>query len=141
VTIGDVFVVTLGLAAIAWELWYFLVPAPVQPRPASAGVQDFRVLVKQGFEPDVIPVEVGRPVRLTFYRDETAECSAELIFDTLDIRRSLPAFEPIVVEFLPTAAGDYPFRCGVTMIRGRVVAQVGRDAARVNLGRGHSKHA
>jgi plastocyanin domain-containing protein len=141
VTVADVLVLGLGIAAITWELWYFLVPARVGPPPPSVGVQDFRVLVKQGFEPDVIPVEVGRPVRLTFYRDETAECSAELIFDTLDIRRALPAFEPTVVEFLPTQPGDYPFRCGVTMIRGRVVAQVGRDAARVNLGRGHAKHA
>lgn len=140
-TVADVLVLGLGVAAIAWELWYFLVPARVASQPASVGVQDFRVLVKQGFEPDVIPVEVGRPVRLTFYRDETAECSAELIFDTLDIRRALPAFESTVVEFLPTQAGDYPFRCGMTMIRGRVVAQVGRDAARVNLGRGHAKHA
>ncbi len=138
---ADFIVLGLGAAAIAWELWYFLVPAPVAPRPAPAGVQDVHVLVKQGFEPDVIPVEVGRPVRLTFYRDETAECSAELIFETLDIRRSLPAFEPTVVEFIPTQPGDYPFRCGVSMIRGRVVAQVGRDAARVNLGRAHSKHA
>jgi Cu+-exporting ATPase len=141
VSAADIIVLGLGVAAIAWELWYFLVPARVVPRPPPAGVQDIRVLVKQGFEPDVIPVEVGRPVRLTFYRDETAECSAELIFETLDIRRSLPAFEQTVVEFIPTQPGDYPFRCGVTMMRGRVVAQIGRDAARVNLGRGHSKHA
>jgi Cu+-exporting ATPase len=141
VSAADILVLGLGVAAIAWELWYFLVPARVGPRPAPAGVQDVRVLVKQGFEPDVIPVEVGRPVRLTFYRDETADCSAELIFETLDIRRALPAFEQTVVEFIPTQPGDYPFRCGVTLMRGRVVAQVGRDAARVNLGRGHAKHA
>ena len=138
---ADLVVLGLGAASIAWELWYFLVPAPAVPRPASAGVQDVHVLVKQGFDPDVIPVEVGRPVRLTFYRDETAECSAELIFETLDIHRSLPAFEQTVVEFIPTQPGDYPFRCGISMIRGRVVAQVGRDAARVNLGQAHGKHA
>ena len=138
---ANIAVFGLGLALIAWELWYFLAPAPALPGPAPAGVQDVRVLVKQGFEPDVIPVEVGRLVRLTFYRDETAECSAELIFETLNIRRSLPAFEPTIVEFIPTQPGDYPFRCGVSMMRGRVVAQIGRDAARVNLGHGHSKHA
>jgi plastocyanin domain-containing protein len=141
VSAADVVVLLLGIALIAGELWYFLAPGRAAAGPTAAAVQDVHVLVKQGFEPDVIPVEVGRPVRLTFYRDETAECTAELIFETLDIRRSLPAFEPTVVEFVPTAPGDYPFRCGVTMMRGRVVAQTGRDAARANLGRGHSKHA
>jgi plastocyanin domain-containing protein len=141
VSAAHVVVLLLGIGLIAAELWYFLAPGRAAPVRGATAVQDVRVLVKHGFEPDVIPVEVGRPVRLTFYRDETAECTAELIFETLDIRRPLPAFEPTVVEFVPAEPGDYPFRCGVTMVRGRVVAQTGRDAARANLGRAHSKHA
>jgi plastocyanin domain-containing protein len=85
-------------------------------------------------------VEVGRPVRLAFYRDETAECTGELVFETLDLRRALPAFETTVVEFTPDTPGDYPFRCGHTDYRGRVVAHVGRAAARTDLGRGHRRH-
>ncbi|HET7038987.1 MAG TPA: hypothetical protein VFH97_03815, partial [Gemmatimonadales bacterium] len=61
---SDVLVVGLGLAAIAWELWYFLAPPRHEPDPSRAGVQEIRVRVRQGFEPDVIPVEAGRPVRL-----------------------------------------------------------------------------
>jgi Cu+-exporting ATPase len=141
VSASDVLVLGLGLAAIAWELWYFLAPPRHEPDPSRAGVQEIRVRVRQGFEPDVIPVEAGRPVRLVFYRDETAACSGELIFDTLDLRRPLPAFEPTVVEFTPTHPGDYPFRCAGAPLAGRVVAGVGRDAARVNLGRAHEKHA
>jgi Cu+-exporting ATPase len=141
VSAADVVVVVLGLAAIAWELWYFLSPPPRETAGSRGGVQEIRVTVRQGFEPDVIPVEAGRPVRLTFYRDETAACSGELIFDTLDLHRPLPAYEPTVVEFTPTHPGDYPFRCAGAPLMGRVVAQVGRDAARVNLGRAHEKHA
>jgi plastocyanin domain-containing protein len=99
-----------------------------------------QVRVREGFEPDVIPVEVGRPVRLVFYRDESAQCSGELIFETLDLRRALPAFERTVIEFTPDTPGDYPFRCGHTDFRGRVVAQIGAPPARTDPGRGHRRH-
>lgn len=138
---SDVVVLLLGAAAIAWELWYFLAPRTRDVPSARGGVQEIRVMVRQGFEPDVIPVEAGRPVRLSFYRDERAACSGELIFDTLNLRQPLPAFQATIVEFTPTQPGDYPFRCDQSPMRGRVVAQVGRDAARVNLGRAHEKHA
>jgi plastocyanin domain-containing protein len=140
VTVLDALVIALGAGLIGWELWYFLGPRGPAPTPPPAGVQDVRVLVRQGFEPDVIPVEAGRPVRLSFYRDETAECTGELIFETLDLRRALPAFETTVVEFTPHDAGDYPFRCGHTGFRGRVVAQSGRAAARTDPDRGHRRH-
>jgi plastocyanin domain-containing protein len=133
--------VVLGLSVIAWELWYFLAPAQRDPAGSRGGVQDIRITVRQGFEPDVIPVEAGRPVRLTFYRDETAACSGELVFETLNLRQTLPAYQPTIVEFTPIQPGDYPFRCDGTPVVGRVVAQTGRDAARVNLGRAHEKHA
>jgi plastocyanin domain-containing protein len=140
VSAAEVVVVLAGGALIAWELWYFLAPPRREAPPRAAGVQEIHVRVRQGFEPDVIPVEVGRPVRLSFYRDETAECTGELIFETLDLRRALPAFETTVVEFTPRAAGDYPFRCGHTEFRGRVVAHAGPPASRADRDRGHHRH-
>ncbi len=137
---ADVAVVVLGTGLIGWELWYFLVP-PVRDVAPPGNVQEIRVRVRLGFEPDTIPVEIGRPVRLVFYREETAVCSGELVFEGLDIRCTLPPFEATPVEFTPTQPGDYVFRCGPPGPVGRVVAQVGRDAARLNLGRGHDKHA
>ena len=139
-TVLDVLVIVLGAGLIGWELWYFLGPRGLRPTPPPSAVQDVQVVVRQGFEPDVIPVEVGRPVRLSFYRDETAECTGELIFETLDLRRALPAFETTVVEFTPQVPGDYPFRCGHTGFRGRVVAQTGHPAARTDPDRGHRRH-
>ena len=138
----DVFVVVLGATLIAAELWYFL-GSRRSETPLSAagdGVQEVQITVKDGYHPDVIPVEAGRPVRLLFYRDETADCSAQVVFDSLDIDQELPAFQKTVIEFTPYEPGDYHFRCGMSVIRGRVVAEVGRDGARSNLGKGHSKH-
>ena len=98
------------------------------------------MLVKNGYDPDTILVEAGRPVRLHFYRDETAECSERVVFDSLNIDEPLPPFQTKTIEFLPKEPGDYPFRCGMSMIRGRVVAQGGGDAARANQGAGHQHH-
>jgi plastocyanin domain-containing protein len=100
-----------------------------------------RVVVKDGYDPDTILVEAGRPVRLLFYRDETADCSERVVFDGLGIDQALPPFQVTPIEFTPQEPGDYPFRCGMSMIRGRVVAQRGGDAARASVGAGHGKHA
>jgi Cu+-exporting ATPase len=144
VSLADVVVLAAGVLLIAGELWFFLGPrsrgAGQVAQPNRSGVQEVRVLVKGGYDPDTILVEAGRPVRLHFYRDETADCSERVVFDTLNIDEALPAFQTKTIEFIPAAPGDYPFRCGMSMLRGRVVAQEGRDAARANLGKGHVKH-
>jgi plastocyanin domain-containing protein len=142
VSFVDALAAALGVALIVWELWFFLGSRQSEGRLRSNGngVQEIQVLVKGGYHPDVIPVEAGRPVRLVFYRDETADCSARVIFDELQIDRELPPFRKTVVEFTPYEPADYHFRCGMSVIRGRVVAEVGIDGARSNLGKGHSKH-
>ena len=140
-SIADAVVVALGVALIVAELWFFLGPRKrIFVRKPHGDVQEIRVLVKGGYEPDVIPVEVGRPVRLLFYRDETDECSARIVFEGLGIERELASFKTTPIEFTPDRAGDYAFRCGMSVISGRVVAQLGREGARANLGKGHTKH-
>ncbi len=141
-SVVEIAVVIFGVALIVGELWFFLGPrTSTAPHAATpGGLQEIKVLVKGGYDPDVIPVEVGRPVRLLFYRDETAECSARLIFEDFGIDKELPPFKTTRVEFTPERAGDYRFHCGLSAMTGRVVAQVGRDGARANLGKGHDKH-
>jgi Cu+-exporting ATPase len=138
----DIVVLVLGISLIAGELWFFLGPRTAAARPVETKdrVQEVRVVVRGGYEPATIFVEAGRPVRLFFYRDETAECSERIVFDDLGIDQELPAFQTTPIEFIPKEAGDYSFRCGKSVMKGRVVAQVGRDGARANLGKGHAKH-
>lgn len=141
-SVVDVVVILAGAGLIASELWYFLGPRPRPPggKPGTSGPQEVRIVVKGGYDPDTIFVEAGRPVRLLFYRDETAECSSRVVFDRLRLEQELPAFQTTPVEFTPGEPGDYPFRCHRDMLHGRVVAQIGRDGARANLGKGHHKH-
>jgi plastocyanin domain-containing protein len=113
-----------GVAAIAWVLWYFLLSRGSAVAAAVAGgVQEVRVTVKGGYTPDTIVVQAGKPVRLQFYRDETADCSKRVVFERFGINQELPAFQTTTVEFTPTAAGEYPFRCGMNMLKGLLVVE------------------
>ena len=117
-------VTAAGVAAIVWVLWYFLYASgPPVAANVAEGVQEVRILVKGGYTPDTIVVRAGVPVRLQFYRDETADCSARVVFEGFGIDVPLPAFETTAVEFTPPEAGEFPFRCGMNMLKGLLVVE------------------
>jgi Cu(I)/Ag(I) efflux system membrane fusion protein len=87
------------------------------------GIREVRVLVKGKYTPDVIRVKQGVPVRLLFYRDEDADCTNEVVFEGLNIRRKLPARETTTIELTPKDTGTIGFSCGMGMIRGKLVVE------------------
>jgi plastocyanin domain-containing protein len=124
VTPAQIAVTAAGAAAIVWVLWYFLLARGVAVTAQAAnGVQEVRVLVKGGYTPDTIVVQAGKPVRLQFYRDETADCSERVVFERFGINQELPAFQTTTVEFTPEGPGEYSFRCGMNMLKGLLVVE------------------
>lgn len=122
---AEIWVTAGGIGAIAWVVWYFFLGERAQTRAAvgAAGVQEVKIRVKGGYEPDVIVVRKGQPVRLEFYRDETAPCSDTVVFGDFGIARPLPAFQTTAVEFTPEKTGEFTFTCGMNMMRGKVVVE------------------
>jgi plastocyanin domain-containing protein len=119
-------VVTLGgLGAVAWVTWYFFPGERTRTRAAAGagGVQEVTVRVKGGYDPDVIVVRKGRPVRLDFYRDETSSCSETVVLPEFGIAQSLPPFRTTPVEFTPERSGEFTFTCGMSMLRGKLVVE------------------
>jgi len=117
-------VTILGGCAIVLVLWYFLGSrAAGAAARDTGGVQEIRVVVKGGYTPDTILVQAGTPVRLVFYRDETADCSERVVFDAFHIDQALPAFQETAVEFTPREPGEFPFRCGMSMLKGLLVVE------------------
>src|SRR6266568_6292388 len=94
-TSTQIVVTALGVVAIVWVLWYFLFSRgrAVAATSSTEGVQEVRITVKGGYTPDTIVVQAGQPVRLQFYRDETADCSERLVFERFGIDVALPAFQ------------------------------------------------
>ena len=121
----DVIVVDFAvLAAIAWVVWYFWLSEKEAVRAVAAGgAQEVQVVVKGGYDPDVIVVESGRPVKLHFNRQETAACSEVVVFPDFGVSRELPAGEIVTIELTPEEPGEYDFACQMGMLRGKLVAE------------------
>jgi plastocyanin domain-containing protein len=121
---SEIIVVIIGLAAIAFVLWYFFGEKQrVAATVTAGGVQEIKVTVKGGYDPDVIVVKQGQPVRLNFYRDETSSCSDRVIFGDFGIARDLPAFKITSIDFTPDKAGEFTFTCGMNMMRGKLMVE------------------
>ena len=123
--IDQVAVTTGGALFIALVVWFFWGPKGegVAAGVTSSGYQEAMVLVKGGYTPDVIVVEHGRPVRLTFQREETASCSEMVIFEDFGKSAHLPTGEAVSIEFTPDKPGTYDFGCQMGMFRGKLVVR------------------
>ena len=119
------FVIVAGLAAIGWVNWYFFFAgrtvAPVLAK--GTGMPEVRIAVRGGYDPATVRVKAGAPVRLVFDRQETSSCSEEVVFPAFGIRKFLPTGKPTSVEITPPAPGRYDFTCGMSMLRGAVIAE------------------
>jgi plastocyanin domain-containing protein len=121
------FVIVAGLAAIGWVNWYFFVASRhvgAAAMPSSTGsVAEVRITVRGGYDPATVRVKAGAPLRLVFDRQETSGCSEEVVFPAFGIRKFLPTGQPTSIEITPPAPGLYEFMCGMSMLRGAVVAE------------------
>ncbi|MEX0907687.1 MAG: cupredoxin domain-containing protein [Gemmatimonadota bacterium] len=121
---ADVVVVVLTVATIAWVNWYFFMSEKTQARASAAGgMQEVRLVVKGGYEPNTVRAIAGVRLRLVFDRQEASGCSEELVIPAFGVKRYLPAYEETVVEIMPSHAGEYEFTCGMSMLRGRLIVE------------------
>ena len=91
------------------------------PSSAAASDADTRVTVKAGYSPDTIIAQVGKPLRITFRREEASPCSERVVFPDFGVTADLPQNQDVAVDLLPQRAGEYGFECGMGMLRGRLV--------------------
>ncbi|MBD0370848.1 MAG: cupredoxin domain-containing protein [Pyrinomonadaceae bacterium] len=120
----EIIVAVAGLGLIGFVLWYFFGERERTAATVSeSGVQEIQVTVKGGYSPDVIVVQKDKPVRLNFYRDETAGCSEQVIFGDFGIARDLPAYKTTAIEFTPDRTGEFTFTCGMNMLRGKLIVE------------------
>src|SRR5262249_22494542 len=114
-----------GVVLIALIAWFFWGPKGGGRRAAvaSSGYQEALILVKGGYTPDVIVVEHGKPVRLSFRRDESASCSEMVLLPAFGKSAKLPEGQVVPLEFVPDKPGEYEFACQMGMLRGKLVVE------------------
>jgi len=122
----QILVTALGLAAMAWVVWYFFIAeargATVSAAQGSS-VQEIPIVVDGGYQPSRITVRNGQPVRLLFDRRDTGSCTEEVVLPDFGLRRFLPTGEVTPVEFTPTNPGTHDFSCGMGMVHGKLIVQ------------------
>jgi plastocyanin domain-containing protein len=120
-----VIVTAAGLFSILLVNWYFLFSRRKKAPAVSekSKLQEVTIRVKGGYDPDVVFVKKGIPVRLNFYRDEEADCSEIVVIGEFDIRKPLPSFKTTSIEFTPQKEGEYVFGCGRDQLKGRLIVR------------------
>jgi plastocyanin domain-containing protein len=113
-----------GLALIGIEIWWFLISKPKsQKAETHQGIQEITVTVDGGYEPSLVVVNAGQPVRLNFLRQDPHSCLAEIRLPDFHIAKDLPLHQVTAVEFTPQKPGTYNFICGMNMLRGVIEVQ------------------
>ena len=99
----------------------------VQAHPAHAqaldhgAAREIEIIVEGSYKPATIEVRAGEHVRLKFVRKEYNSCTREVVFPKLNIKRELPSNQPVVIDLPALAPGEYEFKCGMNMIKGKIV--------------------
>ena len=127
----DWIVITTGLTAIGWVNWYFfvvgrrvpLVAMAATSTSATSSASEVTIVVDGGYTPSTVVVKAGQPVRLVFDRRDTGGCSEEVVFPDFRIRRFLPTGQKTSIDITAPAPGRYEFMCGMSMLRGALVAE------------------
>lgn len=109
-----------GLAGIAWVNWYFFLAG----RGAATVIgSEVLITVDGGYSPSTIRARAGVPLRLVFDRKDNSSCSEEVVFPDFGVRKFLPTGEKTTIEITPPKAGTYEFMCGMSMLRGTLIAE------------------
>lgn len=112
-----------GLGLIGVELWWFLFSkTKASQAVAQKEIQEVEVIVDGGYEPNLIEVEAGQPVRLNFLRRDRSSCLEKVLLPDFHIARDLTIDRVTPIEFTPTQPGEYFFTCGMNMYRGTIKA-------------------
>ena len=121
----QIFVILSGIVLTILIAWYFWFAPKAQTRVAvsASGAQEVAITVKGGYTPEVIVVQKGRPVRLTFTRQESSACSEKVLFPDFNQNALLPEGEQVTLEFTPDKSGEYGFKCQMGMLRGKLIVE------------------
>lgn len=113
----------IGVLALAGILAGFHA-APGNAAPSKLEEQKIAVAVTHnGFEPALIRVRAGQPVRLVVTRKVERTCATAFVVRDYGIRKPLPLNRPVDVRFTPRKAGTIRYACAMNMIGGQLVVQ------------------
>ncbi|OIN90234.1 hypothetical protein CO019_01475 [Candidatus Berkelbacteria bacterium CG_4_9_14_0_2_um_filter_42_30] len=76
-----------------------------------------------GFEPSILKVKKGVPVKWRIYGDDLTGCTNKIIIKSLNVKAELDSGENIVRFTAPEKAGTLNFSCWMGMVRGKFIVE------------------
>ena len=117
---------TIALA-LGVSLAAMLVAYPVYLSRASAqssAAAPIEVMIHGGaYVPARVSTRAGVPTRIRFVRHDSSPCTAEVVFPSLGLRRAIPAHGSVTLDLPALRPGEYPFECGMGMVRGTLIVE------------------
>lgn len=95
----------------------------IMPASQTQKTTIIKITVDGSYDPEVVRVKLGQEVKLQFHRVEDSECTSEVVFEELNIRKKLPAFKTTTVTITPKKAGEIHFACGMGMLHGKLIVE------------------
>ena len=120
---ANIIVIAASLGLIGFLWWFFFGPQQASRAQQRGKIQEVDITVKGGYSPNLIRVREGVPLRLTFDRQESGDCTSRVVFADFNASKSLPAFGTATLEFTPDKVGEFDFACGMNMIHGTLVVE------------------
>lgn len=78
---------------------------------------------KDGFTPNTIEIKAEQFKKLAFLRTDDETCAKEIVFPSLNIKKTLPLNEVVLVDLPKDFTGELGFACGMDMFKGKVIVQ------------------
>ena len=84
----------------------------------------FKIVVsKDGFTPEEVTFQKGQPLKLAFFRVDEENCAGEVFFKSLNIKKTLPVGEVVLIDVPTNKTGEINFTCGMNMYKGKIVIE------------------
>lgn len=120
-----ILVVAIALALTALTCWWFFGNFDQKQAHAEIinGQQEGRVVVKGGYEPEVLYLKQGVPAEITFDMEDQTACLSHVVFSDLGVDKDLTLAKESKIVIPTDKKGEIDYACGMNMFHGKVIVQ------------------
>ena len=118
-------VILVAAALIGLIIWWFFgnFQKSSQQADLANGRQEGQVVVKGGYEPEVLYLKQGVPAEVTFKMEDKTACLSHLVFSSLGVDKDLSKEKLAKVQIPTDKAGEIDYACGMDRFHGKIVVR------------------
>ncbi|MBT8799561.1 copper-binding protein [Lactobacillus delbrueckii subsp. bulgaricus] len=118
-------VILAAAALIGLIIWWFFgnFQKSCQQADLANGRQEGQVVVKGGYEPEVLYLKQGVPAEVTFKMEDKTACLSHVVFSSLGVDKDLSKEKLAKVQIPTDKAGEIDYACGMDMFHGKIVVR------------------